>query len=280
MPQINCPHCGHAFSQPAETAAQYAGRLVRCDGCQQLFVVPGAPIRAPAQIAYATPYRVRLQPNDQAVASLRYALLGIVVPVIPGVAAIVLGIKGMRNARNREVGGIGSAVAGITIGAITVLIGSILILAVSEAIIYERETANRVKCASNMRDIGQALYQYANNNSGQFPARLEDLVLAQRLDTRMFVCPGSSDTPADGATAQARAAALASGGHNSYVYVPNLSTSATADTVVLYERAADHSGGSEFLFADGHVESIYKTYAGGMIAEIKSGHNPPRPGHY
>jgi prepilin-type processing-associated H-X9-DG protein len=280
MPEIECPHCGKVFDPPAETAAHLAGRLVGCAGCQQFFVVPGATIREPAQIGYETPCRARLQPNDQAVASLRYALLGIIIPVIPGIVAIIQGIRGLRNARDREVGGIGYAVTGITLGAITLLIGSVLLLTVSEAIIYERETANRVKCASNMRDIGQALYQYANNNGGQFPPRLEDLLLAQRLDTSMFVCPGSRDTPADGATAQARAAALAAGGHNSYIYVPNLSTSATADAVLLYEPAADHSDVSNFLFADGHEECVYKKQAAGMIAEINGGHNPPRPGHY
>src|SRR5205809_6547016 len=32
-----------------------------------------------------------------------------------------------------------------------------------------RETANRVKCASNLRQIGQALSLYANDNKGALP---------------------------------------------------------------------------------------------------------------
>ena len=52
----------------------------------------------------------------------------------------------------------------VVIGIIALLI-SILLPSLSKA----RETANRAKCASNLRQIGQAMQLYANENNGLFP---------------------------------------------------------------------------------------------------------------
>jgi prepilin-type processing-associated H-X9-DG protein len=144
-----------------------------------------------------------------------------------------------------------------------------------------RETANRVKCASNMRQIGQALLLYANDNHGQYPPRLEDLVLNENILSSTFVCPSSNDSAAPGSTPQAMAASLSSGGHESYIYVPNLNSAVSSDTVVLYEPLTDHNNaGMNVLFGDGHVEFDTRQTASGMIAELQAGFNPPRRGHY
>jgi prepilin-type N-terminal cleavage/methylation domain-containing protein/prepilin-type processing-associated H-X9-DG protein len=73
----------------------------------------------------------------------------------------------------------------VVIGIIALLI-SILLPSLNRA----RETANRVKCASNMRQIGQAILLYANDNKGAYP--------------RTIFSPGatSAATWATGATAQ------------------------------------------------------------------------------
>src|SRR5437763_726553 len=52
----------------------------------------------------------------------------------------------------------------VVIGIIALLI-SILLPSLSRA----RETANRVKCGSNLRQIGQGMQLYANENNGNFP---------------------------------------------------------------------------------------------------------------
>src|SRR6185369_17511713 len=52
----------------------------------------------------------------------------------------------------------------VVIGIIAVLIG-ILLPALSKA----RENANKVKCMANLRQIGQALFIYANDNKGVMP---------------------------------------------------------------------------------------------------------------
>ncbi len=54
----------------------------------------------------------------------------------------------------------------VVIGIIALLI-SILLPSLNRA----REQANRIKCASNLRQIGQAIAIYANENKGAFPRR-------------------------------------------------------------------------------------------------------------
>jgi prepilin-type N-terminal cleavage/methylation domain-containing protein/prepilin-type processing-associated H-X9-DG protein len=57
----------------------------------------------------------------------------------------------------------------VVIGIIALLI-SILLPSLNRA----RETANKVKCASNLRQIGQAILLYANDNNGSYPRTLMD----------------------------------------------------------------------------------------------------------
>jgi prepilin-type processing-associated H-X9-DG protein len=53
----------------------------------------------------------------------------------------------------------------IALVAIAAVLAAILLPAIERA----RETANRVKCAKNMREIGQAMLLYANENNGVYP---------------------------------------------------------------------------------------------------------------
>src|SRR5215211_2584119 len=57
----------------------------------------------------------------------------------------------------------------VVIGIIALLI-SILLPSLNRA----RETANRVKCASNLRQIGQAILLYTNENKGLYPRTCTD----------------------------------------------------------------------------------------------------------
>jgi hypothetical protein len=141
-------------------------------------------------------------------------------------------------------------------------LGSIPILAV----VYpscgckSRESANRVKCASNLRQIGEAIVLFANGHQGQFPDSFAQLMQTEDMLGGVFVCPSSVDAPANGATMQDTIKELNDGDHCSYIYAGrglNLKT-VTPQTVVAYEPLSNHQGiGMNVLFGDQHVEFVY-----------------------
>jgi prepilin-type processing-associated H-X9-DG protein len=132
-----------------------------------------------------------------------------------------------------------------------------------------RETANRVKCASNMRQIGQGMFLYANENKGKFPPDLGTILLTQDLTAPVFFCPSDDVVmPADlfGPAVAAntlenlqkqRAKFVNENSH--FVYLgAGLTSNAGADVVVLHEKPGAHNGqGMNLLFADGHVEFMF-----------------------
>lgn len=124
-----------------------------------------------------------------------------------------------------------------------------------------RDLANKIKCASNLKQIGLAISMYAKNNGGQYPDQLKTLILSEDLYLGAFICPGSNDTQIP-STMPTDLAAFSSGGHLSYFYVgQNLNTKTTSPlTVVAYESIANHKGdGGNILYGDGHVNWVEKS---------------------
>lgn len=136
----------------------------------------------------------------------------------------------------------------------------------------QREPSNRVKCASNVRQIGQAIAIYANDHGGQFPPDLQTVLENEDVTASVFTCPSSNDTPAPtAATTQATAAGLLQPGHLSYLYLGKGLTdqSAGVDTVILYEPLANHaSAGMNVLFGDFHVEWLPAAEAGIILKQV------------
>jgi prepilin-type processing-associated H-X9-DG protein len=147
------------------------------------------------------------------------------------------------------------------------------------------ETANRVKCASNLRQIGQAIALYAQANGGQYPPSLAVLLAQGQVSAEVMVCPSSNDERASAADTAGVASELAAAeknevGHEhclSYVYTGRGLTVATASatSIVAYEPMDNHNGtGTNALFGDGHVEWIDKkswpSFAAARLSSPKS----------
>lgn len=119
----------------------------------------------------------------------------------------------------------------------------------------------RASCASHLKQIGLGILMYSNENQGQYPDRLEDVLLTQDIGPEPFICPSSNDTNAPGATPAEQAANLSAGGHLSYIYLGKGWNDKTVQptAVVAYEPLSDHGEGGNILFGDGHVSFLSKT---------------------
>jgi prepilin-type processing-associated H-X9-DG protein len=146
----------------------------------------------------------------------------------------------------------GNFASAATIGETSFMI-SILLPSLNRA----RETANRVKCASNERQIGQAILLYANENKGNYPPDLGTLVKTEDIGPEVFICPSANTSlpPNIHAMTPDQQAAWVNE-HSDYVYVgKGLKSDAPADRVTVYEKETDHGGdGMNMLYGDGHVE--------------------------
>jgi prepilin-type processing-associated H-X9-DG protein len=135
----------------------------------------------------------------------------------------------------------------------------------------------RMKCASNLRQIGQAVQMYANENRGAFPPDFPTLLLSQELTSGLFVCQSTDDERADGPTTAAIAAQLTAGGHLSYVYTGRgMTVHSPAGAVVAYEPLDNHRDGSNVLFADFKVKWLDAAAMKKLTGELDAGYNPPR----
>ncbi len=146
-----------------------------------------------------------------------------------------------------------------------------------------RERSNRIKCASNLRQIGQAILMYANDHAGAYPAAFSDL-LDEDVKTEIFTCPATTATPSTGSTTQEFVESLQSPGHFSYVYTgASLNSKSPANAVLAYEPISNHPAdpahslqtGANFLFADGSTQWLPAAQATAKIAALQKGINPP-----
>jgi len=289
---ISCPHCGQTYALQPGQRAQYDGSTINCTKCGKPFVVPPSmgqsqsPPPLQPGVVPAVPYGgyAQVAPsigNGLAVTSLVFGIIGFCLPIIGGLVAIVTGILGLSRTKDPRVGGRGLAIAGLVLGCVSIVVSLIVVpLQISillPALNRAREQANRVKCASNMRQLGLALELYANSNGGNFPDKLEDVLQADHsLLPAVFVCPSDDKTPSTGTSQQSIAADIAGGKHSSYIYVGRgLTTSEPSDTVLLYEPLGDHNNeGMNVLYADGHVAFVRKNLAQPILAQQAAGIRP------
>jgi prepilin-type processing-associated H-X9-DG protein len=148
---------------------------------------------------------------------------------------------------------IGSA-QGVASGSVgeTALMASIMLPSLNRA----RETANRVKCASNLRQIGQAILLYSNDTKGSYPPDLGTLIKTEDVTAEVFVCPDTNTHPPPNMSPDDAADWVNK--NSDYIYIgAGLRQGAGRDVVVCYEKDDNHGGdGINVLFGDGHVEFL------------------------
>jgi prepilin-type processing-associated H-X9-DG protein len=136
-----------------------------------------------------------------------------------------------------------------------------------------RESANRVKCGSNLRQIGQGMLLYANDHGGSYPPDLGSLITAEQLSVETLVCPSSEDSvPPDVLNGTPEQRAAWANQHSSYEYLgTGMANDQRQDQVLAYEKPGNHgSVGMNLLFGDGHVEWMLMPQAQAEIARSKA----------
>lgn len=127
-----------------------------------------------------------------------------------------------------------------------------------------QETAKRIKCASNLRMLGQAMLLYGNENRGKYPPDLGTLLVTEDLTLDVFICPSSGTRIPDAVRRQPVEQQAKWVNENSdYIYAgAGLNNIQPPDRVLIYEKAADHDHeGINLLFGDGHVEFMSMSQA-------------------
>ncbi|MEM6315118.1 MAG: hypothetical protein AAF743_13580 [Planctomycetota bacterium] len=113
------------------------------------------------------------------------------------------------------------------------------------------ETPNRLKCASNLRQIGLELLLYANDNN-ELPSDMSFITHSAAIDNSCLICRSVWDEH----TAAAFGEQAVFGRSSTYVYLGRgLTIFEPAATPLIVEPISNHDGaGGNVLHADGHVD--------------------------
>ena len=134
-----------------------------------------------------------------------------------------------------------------------------------------RESANRVKSMSNLRQIGMACMLYANENNGKYPPDLGTLLKTQDIVAAAFISPrGRGEVPAEVRAMKAEQQAEWINQNADYVYLgKGKNNTMHADEVLAYEKLEiGGRQGSNFLYGDGHVEWLQGFMAQDMVSKL------------
>ena len=123
------------------------------------------------------------------------------------------------------------------------------------AIARARMGSMQMRGGNNLRQIGQAMMIYANDNKGKFPATPGELMLTQDLTVEVFINPQAGTAVPAGKNKEELAQWVNENGD--YVYLGAGKKDPVAPTVVLaHDKPRPGARGINLLFGDGHVEFL------------------------
>jgi prepilin-type processing-associated H-X9-DG protein len=189
-----------------------------------------------------------------AVWSLVLGIAGIALCLGPltGIPALIMGIIALKNIRSSggRLAGEGMAMGGVITGGISFVMIAVMAMMAGmllPALARAREEARKAVCKSNLKNIGLGMMMYAQDNDNQFPAKLSQLYPEYLTDLDLFMCPSSGKTITSADQIDTK---------TPYVLVPGVPLGSGGAVVLAYERRGMHEGGTNVLFADGHVEWV------------------------
>lgn len=328
---VQCPRCDQAFALSDEQALQYAGREFECSQCNTRFVVPRSSVKgataasalrgelpreqvtagATRSIAAVHPFTPgfiptagykpfdeaeRIPGSGLATAALVCAVLGLIIPVVPSLLAIVLGFLAVIQIARGKAEGASLASGAVALGFTGLILGTVIfyqrVLPVLNSIhLVNRSTSSSpsssmfsfgsggdgADCPTHFKKVDAALKAYANAHDGKFPDGLDALVAAGLLTADQLICDAGRETKAVGTSNAEIAEHVRQPGHCSYVYAgKGLTTQSPPECVLVYEPLDAHKQpGMSVLFADGRVQSIGARQAARAMTQLSNGHNPP-----
>lgn len=137
-----------------------------------------------------------------------------------------------------------------------------LIPMLAPSIVQAQERANRIKSASNLRQIGQAAMLYLNDQKDKekkYPPDLGTMVTAEDLNPEVFISPSSGKTvPKSVLSAAPKDQAKWVNVNADYVYLGvGMEPKFSAEVILAYEKPEIHKGeGGNVLYGDGSVQWV------------------------
>ena len=113
------------------------------------------------------------------------------------------------------------------------------------------ESSRMVKCASNLKQLGVALFMYTESNSGHFPDKDGDAGLAMLWqqhyvkDYNIYLCPSTSDSISKYGPVK-----------SSYIYHGGFTTSEPEKTILMEDKLGNHRGYRNCLYCNAVVRGI------------------------